>query len=142
MASESSSFVGATWRYYSAAPKFTLSSGVGAKTVYIKAKNMDGESPVVSDTIVVEGPTVSAFQINSGASSTASRTATLNSTVTNSPTYFMASESSSFVGARWRYYSAAPRFTLSVGAGTKTIYFKVLNGVGESPVVTDTITLE
>jgi hypothetical protein len=46
------------------------------------------------------------------------------------------------MGALWQVYKEAPKFTLSAGAGTKTVYFKVKNGVGQSPVVNDTITLE
>ena len=51
MASESSSFSGASWLTYSTAPSFTLSSGVGAKTVYFKVKNAYFESAAVSDVI-------------------------------------------------------------------------------------------
>ena len=36
----------------------------------------------------------------------------------------------------------APRFTLSASNGIKTVYFKVKNANGESPVVSDTITLK
>jgi hypothetical protein len=53
MASESSSFTGAGWNVYSAVPNFSLSSGIGGKTVYFKVKNAGGESTPVSDTITV-----------------------------------------------------------------------------------------
>jgi hypothetical protein len=86
MASESSSFVGATWKFYSVQPRFTLSTGAGTKTVYFKVKNSGGESVVVSDTITLVGPSVSSFQINSGAANTASRKVTLNNTASNKPT--------------------------------------------------------
>jgi hypothetical protein len=142
MASESSSFVGARWTFYSAKPKFTLSMGAGAKTVYFKVKNKEGESTAVSDSITVSGPAVTSFQINNGAAATAIRAVTLNNTTSIKPTHYMASESSSFVGAKWAYYSVQPKFTLSSGAGTKTVYFKVKNSVGESGVVSDTITLQ
>jgi cytochrome c oxidase assembly protein Cox11 len=142
MASESSSFIGAKWTFYSVQPKITLSPGAGTKTIYFKVKNNLGESPVVSDTITVSGPSVTSFQINSGASSTTNKAVTLNNTTSIKPTHYMASESSSFVGAKWTYYSVQPKFTLSPGAGTKTVYFKVKNSVGESAVVSDTITLQ
>jgi cytochrome c oxidase assembly protein Cox11 len=142
MASESSSFVGARWMFYSVQPKITLSPGAGTKTIYFKVKNNLGESPVVSDTITVAGPSVTSFLINSGTGNTGSRAVTLNNSASNMPTHYMASESSSFVGAKWTYYSVQPKFTLSVGAGTKTVYFKVKNSVGESGVVSDTITLQ
>ena len=84
---------------------------------------------------------VSYFSINSGASRTTSKSVTLNNTATGSPTYYMASESSSFSGASWQTYSTAPSFTLSSGNATKTVYFKVKNSAGESAVVSDSITL-
>jgi formylglycine-generating enzyme required for sulfatase activity len=51
MASESASFTGASWETYGSAPSFTLSFGVGTRTVYFKARNGAGESDVVNDTI-------------------------------------------------------------------------------------------
>ena len=51
MASESSSFSGASWLTYSTAPSFTLGQGNGVKTVYFKVKNGAGESSVASDSI-------------------------------------------------------------------------------------------
>ncbi|HOZ46737.1 MAG TPA: SUMF1/EgtB/PvdO family nonheme iron enzyme, partial [Candidatus Hydrogenedentes bacterium] len=59
MASESASFTGASWTAYSAAPSFTLSFGVGTRTVHFKARNAGGESGVVTDTIFVVPNTVS-----------------------------------------------------------------------------------
>jgi hypothetical protein len=141
-ASESPSFAGKIWLAYKGAPKFTLSTGGGTKTVYFKAKNMDGESAVVTDTIELKGPQVSSFQINSGAATAASRTVTLDNIAINGPTYYKASESLNFAGKMWLAYKGAPKFTLSAGSGPKTVYFKVKNSVGESPVVSDTITLE
>jgi hypothetical protein len=97
----------------------------------------------LSLTIRVPGyPIVGRFAIGSGASSTETRTVILNNVATNKPTYYMASESSKFAGGRWKFYSQKPKFTLSAGAGTKTVYFKVKNRIGESPVVSDTITLK
>jgi hypothetical protein len=66
---------------------------------------------------------------------------TLNNTGTNSPMYYMASESPTFVGGTWQTYSTAPKITLSAGSGTKTVYFKTMNIFGESYVVSDTIFL-
>jgi hypothetical protein len=123
-------------------PKFTLSVGAGTKTVYFKVKNSVGESAAVSDTITLQGPSVSLFQINSGAATTASPTVILNNSASNMPAQFMASESPSFVGAKWTYYSVRPKFAVNSGVGTKTVYFKVRNSVGESGVVSDTITLQ
>jgi hypothetical protein len=143
MASESSNFTSATWKTYSTAPNFTLSSGNATKTVYFKVKNVGGESTVSSDTIILNIviiPTISSFKINNGAASTSNAVVTLNNICGNSPTQYMASESSSFTGATWQTWSSAPNFTLSSGIGTKTIYFKVMNTAGGSATVSDTIT--
>ncbi len=51
MASESPGFTGASWETYGTAPSFTLSSGIGTRTVYFKVQNANGESNVVSDSI-------------------------------------------------------------------------------------------
>jgi hypothetical protein len=132
MASEDAGFNGATWQTYSAAPSFTLSPGSGTKTVYFKVKNTVGESPKVSDTISALAPTVTSFDINSGGASTTNLVVKLNNVATNSPTHYMASEDAGFNGASWQTYSTTPSFTLSSGVGTKTVYFKVKNGVDES----------
>ncbi len=142
MASESQDFTGVVWQAYSAAPKFTLSAGSGTKTVYFKVKNSAGESVAASDAIqLIVPPTVTSFEINNGATATSGRTVTLDNTATESPTYYTASQSSTFIGATWKPYAAAPAFTLSSGNGTKIVYFKVKNAAGVSKVVSETITL-
>jgi hypothetical protein len=148
MASELSSFSGANWQPYSAAPSFTLSSVDGAKRVYFKVKNSYGESVYETDAITLdvggagEVPTVSTIAINGGVSTTTSRTVTLDNTCTGIPAEFMASESSTFSGASWQPYSISPSFTItSSGDGLKTVWIKVRNNFGESPAKSDTITL-
>jgi hypothetical protein len=145
MASESPTFTNATWKTYSKAPKLTLSRKNGEKTVYFKVKNSVGESTVKVDTITLDmppKPKVGSFKINGGAASTASRNVTLDNTATGPPTHYMASEHSDFSGASWKTYAGAPSFRLSTGNGVKTVYFKVKNGTGASPAVSDTIGLD
>jgi hypothetical protein len=143
MASEDSNFAGGTWQTYSAAPKFSLSDGAGEKKVFFKVKNSFAESPEVNAKISAAGapPVVTSFKINAGAASAANGLITLNNAGTNSPMYYMASESPTFVGAVWQTYTTAPKITLSAGSGTKTVYFKTMNIFGESYVVSDTIFL-
>jgi hypothetical protein len=111
--------------------------------LYFKTKNIFGESPEKSTTIVAGGLplVVTSFTINAGASSTTKETVTLNNAAVYWPIEYMASESPTFVGAVWQTYSTAPKFTLSLGSATKTIYFKTRNIFGESFVVSDTIGL-
>jgi len=144
VASERSSFSGASWETYSAAAAFTLSLGNGTKTVYFKVWGAGGASPVVHDTITlgeVATPVVRSFSINKGASATPTRRVTLGNVCAGRPTHYMAGERSSFSGASWKTYSTTPSFTLSLGNATKRVYFKVKNPGGESPVASDTIRL-
>ncbi|HLK61907.1 MAG TPA: hypothetical protein VKU19_00610 [Bryobacteraceae bacterium] len=143
MASESSTFSGASWQAYSAAPAFTLSAGGSVKTVYFKIQNSAGmSSPSSAIITLIVAPTVTSFKINNGAASTTSTTVTLNNAASGSPTQYMASESSTFSGASWKTYTAAPTFTLSSAKGTKTVYFKVQNLAGAGATATATITLK
>ena len=144
MASESSTFTGASWQVYTTAPTFVLSSGNATKIVYFKVMNAMGESSVLSDTITLNEtvlPTISSFAINNGAAETTSSTVTLNNVCTGSPTQYMASESSSFTGASWLTYTTAPSLVLSSLNGPKTVYFKVKNTAGETGTMSDAITL-
>jgi hypothetical protein len=142
MASESEDFTGGTWQTYSTAPSFTLSPSSGMKTVHFKVKNGFGESPIVSDTISALAPAVTTFNINSGGASTTNPVVKLNNVAINSPKYYMASEDPGFGDTDWKVYSTAPSFTLSSGVGTKTVYFKLKNGLDQSPVVTDDILVD
>ncbi len=54
LASESEAFTGAAWQPYAAAPAFSLSPGVGPRTVYFKVRNGGGESALASDVIFLE----------------------------------------------------------------------------------------
>lgn len=141
MASEKSDFAGAIWQPYISNPSFTLSSGYGTKTVYLKLKNNGGESNIQSDTIqyVETKPSLVSFAIANGASAVTNRLVTLNNIANNNPTHYMASESPTFTNAKWSTYSSAPKFNLSKDYGTKTVYFKVKNNAGESNVMSDTI---
>lgn len=142
MASESSTFNGALWKRYSAAPSFTLSTGNGTKTVYFRVKNPAGVSPIVSAQIVLaQSPEVTSFTIDNGAAHAIHQEVTLNNTAIASPTQFMASESENFVEASWQPYSRAPSFTLSPAPGSKTVYFVVQNSAGVSNVMSSTIFL-
>ena len=79
-------------------------------------------------------PVVSSLKINGGAVSTTSTTVTLNNTVTGTTPYqYMASELPSFEGAAWQAYSNAPSYTFqNTTPGTKTVYFQVVDGLGNT----------
>jgi len=124
-----------------------VTTGTGYHIVWdIRADYPEEDLPdarilVTADDGVV-APEVASFIINNDAVTTANPVVTLNNTTMNSPTEYTASESSDFSGATWQPYDTAPTFTfLSVGVGTKTVYFKVRNAAGESAPISDTINL-
>lgn len=84
---------------------------------------------------------VTFFSLNDGADTTTNPLVTLTNTCSETPTHYMASESTNFTGASWIAYSTNLTFSLSAGNGLKTVYFKVKNATGESAAQSDTITL-
>lgn len=150
IASESSTFDRglAIWKPYTPSLTFTLSATAGRKTVYFMVKDSNGiVSPVVSDSIMLVGPSVLSFSIQGDDKlGTTSRTVTIKNVAMGNPnpTHYMASESPGFSGAVWQSPCLGEiRFTInSAGTGTKKVYFKVKNSYGvESPLVSDSITL-
>jgi len=146
--SEDNTFAGVSWESYATSKAFTLSSGDGAKTVYVKFMDAIGnESDIYSDTIALDTslPT-GTISINSGAAYTnnASATLALSATdVTTSVMNAMFSEVADFSGATWEAYASSNVFTLTGADGTKTIYAKFKDAAGNiSEVVSDGIILD
>lgn len=147
--SESSNLDGVEWIEGSVSTvSFILSSGYGTKTVYARIKNKYGESDIVSTSISYEEAVTDALALNSiiingGESSTTNNNVTVTMSIAGSPTHYMLSESSSFIGAEWlAYQGVLANFTLSSGNGSKTIYCKIKNSTNESSVKSSSITLE
>lgn len=86
-------------------------------------------------------PTLNSFYINNDEESTLSPEVTLNNNVSGDSTEYLASELSDFSDATWLSYTSSPSFTLSEGNGTKIVYLKVRNAVGESNILSDNIIL-
>lgn len=147
MASESASFVGASWMPIASSFPFDLSSGDGVKTVYVKLKNDVEESNALNDSITYAAIpfALTSVVINSGAASTTSRSVsiTLGLSGDNLPTQYIVSENSDFSGASWQTYtSSVIPFELSNTGGVKTVYVQVKNATETSLVVSDTITFD
>lgn len=89
---------------------------------------------------VISALEVKSFKINNGSENAASRVVVLNNTVEGIASAYRASERQTFVGADWKPYSSAPKFTLSDGNGTKTVYFQVRDKLNRvSNIARDTI---
>jgi len=85
---------------------------------------------------------VTSLKINNGATTTTSSVVTLNNTVEGTASEYRACERNDFSGAVWKPYSNAPKFTLSAGNGTKTVYFQVRDSLKRtSNILSDSILL-
>lgn len=134
MASESAVFWGAAWVEYIENPTFKLSNGFNAKTVYVKLKNVYGETGILSDGITLLEPplTLNSITINDGAASTIQRNVNVAFDYVGYPTHYMISESSSFTGASWVEFAENPIMQLSVTYGNKILYAKLKNATTET----------
>ncbi len=135
---------------YNAAIAWTLTGGDEVKTVYAQWRDAAGNwSPVTSDTIVLDtaAPT-GTVAINGGAASTNQVNVTLSLGATDVPGSGVASvllsNSTDFSAATPIPYAAGVPWTMTVGDGTKTVYVKFVDAVGNTSAspVTDTITLD
>jgi hypothetical protein len=147
MVSSDSSFSGASWEAYATDGSFTLSVGDGSKTVYAKFKDTEGNiSSAVSATSFVDttAPT-GTISINSGAATTGTRDVTLTLTSSDSGSgaaTMQISDDPTFAGSVTQGFASSKSFTLSSGDGTKTVYVKYADQLGNtSTVLSDAITL-
>ena len=148
LVSENADLSGATWQPFDASYAFTLSSGDGPKTVYVKYRdyaNYEGSALSAATTLDTGAPT-GAININSGALLTNSKDTTLTLSATDtltSVTHMKLSESATFVGASWEAYATSKAFTLSSGDVLKTVYAKYKDSAdNESDTYSSTITLD
>ncbi len=87
-------------------------------------------------------PWINSFSVNSGTVSTPDTALTLhNSCAGGPPAEYMASEAADFRDADWQPYTLTPTYIAKGSAITRTIYFKVRNGMGESGIAQDSIYL-
>lgn len=134
MVSEDMSFTGVSWIGYVEKPTFKLSPGFNAKTVYVKVKNVYGETGVLSDGITLLEPTLTlnSITINDGTASTIQRNVNVAFDYLGYPTHYMISESSSFTGATWVEFAEKPIVQLSAAYGNKILYAKLKNATTET----------
>jgi hypothetical protein len=133
------------WETPAATRAWTLTSGDGTKTVYYQIKNSGGMlSSTYSDTIVLDNtqPTGS-ITINGGDASTHSRTVTLSLTyadATSGVDKVRYSNDGVWDTEVWENPTASTSWTLTSGAGTKTVSFQVRDKTGLlSSTYSDTI---
>lgn len=147
--SESANFIGATWQPIAAATSYTFSSD-GQKRLYIKFSDANGlESAPVSDDITIDtiAPTNESISINLGSPTTSLTAVTLTLSAldaTTSVSQMMISNAADFSGATWETFNSTRSWTLASGDGTKTVYAKFKDTVGNetTTAVSATILLD
>lgn len=133
--SEEPNFVGAAWRPIATSAEHTFATD-GPKRLYIKFADANGlESAPVSDEIIVDTtpPAIGAVIINAGAATTNSTTVTLTLAAldaTTSVSQMMLSDSPEFTDAIWETFSATRSWSLSAGDGSKLVYAKYKDLLG------------
>jgi len=103
------------------------------------------EVEIAADTLDIES-----FQLNNGAAVAREASITLNNKLSGNATQYRASERPDFHGSEWVAYDERPRFQLSAGRGSKTVYFQVrryarMSGAdieARSPVISDSINVQ
>jgi YD repeat-containing protein len=119
---------------YNAIGNMTSSTLNGATTLYSYPATAH---PHAVEAMTVARPVVGSLVLSSGSSYTYTTTGvvTLLNVSSGNPSQFMVSEDPSFAGAEWQPYSTSFLLPpLSPGFLTRTFFFKIRNGDGESDV--------
>jgi titin len=139
----------ATWSEavsYATSTTWTLSNGDGTKTVYAKFKDNPGNwtTTTINDTIVLDittGPTGS-IKINNDAASTNSTLVTLTLSATDvSGVNLMQFSNDGITWSTEESYATSKGWALASGDGSKTVYVKYKDNLGNESIYSDTITL-
>ena len=142
--SESPTFNNKSWEGVVSSSTYTFDSE-GNKKLYIKFANENGlESSPFDDTITVDlfGDTEGTFTINSGASSSTSRTVSLAINVPQNAKNMMFCENSSFTGCSWEVATSTKSYVFG-SDGSKTLYAKYKDVDGyESPIISTSVIVD
>ncbi len=148
MYSENADFSGASYELFVPliAKSYTLSDGDGTKTIYVKYKDPAGNetTETISASILLDTtpPTNGSISINNGASFTYNKDVTLTLNAVGAVEMII-SDQSDFSGASYETYATSKTFTLSSGDGTKIVYVKYKDELGnETDAISDRIVLD
>jgi hypothetical protein len=134
------------WEAPAATKAWTLASGDGSKTVWYQVMDNAGNTSIqYSDSIILDttAPNGSII-INGGAATTTTTSVTLNLTSIDatSGVYQVRYGNSGEAWSAWEAPSATKAWTLTAGAGLKTVYYQVMDNAGlVSTMYSDDITL-
>ncbi len=132
---------------YAPTTSFTLSSGDGNKTVYVRYYDKAGKvSAVYSKSITLDtAPPTGTITINNDATYTNTSSVTLNLTGTDAPSGLDQMRFSTDGGTTWTDWEAfalTKSLTLTAGDGTREVKYQLRDLAGLTSTFTDTITLD
>jgi len=139
---------GGSWIAYATTSAWTLANANAANTLYYRVRDAAGnQSTCINSAVITHdnvAPTFSTFTINGGALYTNTRPVTLNFSASGTPNqYYVTTTAGCTAGGTWTAYAANPAYTLSTGAGLKTLYAKVRDAaLNESACLTTSITYD
>ena len=137
-------FSGSSWVSYNNSKEWSLNSGDGEKTVYIKVKDRAGKiSDITSDSITLDttSPSSLSIQIDSDQSYTNQTNVTLTLSATGAAKMQFKNGTNNW--SAWETYSTSKSWSLASGSGTKTVHFRAKDTAGNiATSVNDTITLD
>lgn len=120
---------------------FTVPSGSGSKTVYLRVRDEAGNTKTTSDSITLDttAPSNVTLSIEQG-SYTNSQTVNLTISAEGGPdSMYLSNNGESWTGYD---YATSKSWTLSSGDGSKTVYLRVADAAGNNGSKTATITLD
>ncbi len=138
------------WTGGTISPAFTLSGADGMKTVYVRVKDSLNNISTSSDGVTLDGtaPTITDFRILAGAAFAAAST-TLNVAASDAGSgvsaYQVKQDTAPTDADGWTVWTGAaiiPAFSLTGADGSKTVYLRVKDGVGNIKTGQDDITLD
>ncbi len=123
-----------SWEPFKVSKSFNLPSGDGKKYVYYYVKDKVNNTAIVNDTIILDStpPYSLSISINNGTSETNSTNVilTLKAHDALSGVHLMSFSNNGINWGSWLNYSNSTSYNLSTGDGEKTIFFRVMDLVG------------
>lgn len=120
------------WEAYAVSKAWTLTTGDGAKTVYVQFRDSAGNvSASFSDGITLSTATVTgSVRINGGATATSATAVQLALSFSGGTAAQMRFSNNNSTWSAWEVYGTAKAWALSAGNGVKTVYAQFGNAGG------------
>lgn len=127
------------WEPFAAKKSFSLTTGAGEKSVFLKVKYADSTISSVVSAKINPHPMKPVFSIENGAADTPSRSVWIRNQVEGHPISLRISEND-LTQAPWQAFQDSLQFHLSVAPETKTVYAQFRNDFEiESEIISQTI---